>query len=83
MVDQLWNSIDVPPDSNQFATPRDLHLTLSNSEVAETERLRIIAGGNIVDSAHPISRLLYDGGCFVLDFSVRQPSPFSDFGVWS
>eukprot|EP00600_Ochromonadales_sp_CCMP1393_P001262 CAMPEP_0174982810 /NCGR_PEP_ID=MMETSP0004_2-20121128/16744_1 /TAXON_ID=420556 /ORGANISM="Ochromonas sp., Strain CCMP1393" /LENGTH=393 /DNA_ID=CAMNT_0016234891 /DNA_START=72 /DNA_END=1253 /DNA_ORIENTATION=- len=52
-------------DNDKHSLPESLGLKLSNEAVSETERLREAAGLGIV--ANPVSRLLYDIGCFFLD----------------
>jgi hypothetical protein len=47
----------MPPDA--------LKVSLSNADVAETERRRIAAGGKV--DAHPVSQALYQLGCLFLD----------------
>ena len=45
--------------------PKALRVSLSNEAVKEAERKRVEAGDGV--TAHPVSRLLYDVGCALLD----------------
>lgn len=63
---------DVPADPTLM--PDVLKLKLTNTAVAATENSREAAGLGVV--AHPVSRALYDLGCFFLDkFFDERPIP--------
>jgi ubiquinol oxidase len=50
---------------DELRPPACLNLKLSNEAVAEAERRRIEAGEGV--DAHPVSKALYDVGCYLLD----------------
>jgi hypothetical protein len=64
IIDQFLEATRIRP-KDPFRPPECLNLQLSNEAVKEAERRREMSGGAV--DAHPISRALYDGGCFFLD----------------
>lgn len=52
---------------DELRPPACLNLRLSNKAVTETEDRRLASGAGIEGGAHPVSQVLYDVGCLLLD----------------
>jgi len=66
LVRQGLETIGLAEADPTLRLPGCLNLKLSNEAVMQAEELRVEEGDGVV--AHPVSRALYDGGCFLLDY---------------